>query len=157
MDIRKRVLAKMLTHDPTFNGQDIYVYHYPSPRLDRAFSIDEIADNMRLVLSTDGVLQHDEITFVSHSMGGIVTRPSSSDTKRRLLERSACLLFATPTTGSPYAKIAALISHNPQFKQLYPMQADSYLAPLQSDSLAAGLGLSPTAPTKHNLSTVRSS
>jgi len=64
----------MLTRDPTFSDQNIYVYHYPSPRLRKTFSIDEIAENMRLVLSTDGVLRHNALTFVSHSMGGIVTR-----------------------------------------------------------------------------------
>jgi O-acetyl-ADP-ribose deacetylase (regulator of RNase III) len=52
-----------------------------------------------------------------------------------------CIFFATPTTGSPYAKLASLVSHNPQFKQLFPMQPDGYLAPLQSDWLAAGLRL----------------
>jgi pimeloyl-ACP methyl ester carboxylesterase len=65
---------EMLMHDHTFDGQDIYLYHYPSPRLGQAFTIDEVAENMRSVLTTDGVLQHTEITFVSHSMGGIVTR-----------------------------------------------------------------------------------
>jgi len=131
----------MLTHDPAFNGQDIYVYHYPSPRLQEAFSIDEIADNMRLVLTTDGVLQHDEVTFVSHSMGGIVTRAFILRYRNVAPKIRMLYFFATPTTGSPYAKLAALVSHNPQFKQLYPMQADSYLSPLQSDWLAAGLGL----------------
>jgi pimeloyl-ACP methyl ester carboxylesterase len=71
---RRPVLAHDANHDPTFNGQNIYVYHYPSPRLSRTLSIDELADNMRLVLTTDGVLRHRELTFVSHSMGGVVTR-----------------------------------------------------------------------------------
>jgi pimeloyl-ACP methyl ester carboxylesterase len=62
----------MLRDDPAFDGQNIYVYEYPSPALGRAFSVDQLADNMRLVLSTDGVLNHQSITFVSHSMGGLI-------------------------------------------------------------------------------------
>src|SRR5271170_2359846 len=50
--------------------------------------------------------------------------------------------FATPTTGTPYARLASLASDNPQFKLLYPMvQPDNYLATLQSGWLAADLGL----------------
>jgi pimeloyl-ACP methyl ester carboxylesterase len=64
----------MLTRDSTFDGQNIYVYGYPSPRFNKALSIDELAENMRLVLETEDVLHHDEITFVSHSMGGLITR-----------------------------------------------------------------------------------
>jgi pimeloyl-ACP methyl ester carboxylesterase len=64
----------MLRDDPAFDGQNIYVYDYPSPKLGKSFSVDELADNMWLVLSSDGVLKHDSITFVSHSMGGVLTR-----------------------------------------------------------------------------------
>jgi pimeloyl-ACP methyl ester carboxylesterase len=133
---------EMLTHDHTFDGQDIYLYHYPSPHLDRAFTIDEIAENMRLVLTADGVLQHTEITFVSHGMGGIVTRAYVLKYRQELVPKIRFLFFfATPTTGTPYARLGGLVSRNPQFKELYPMDADSYLAPLQSDWLAAGMKL----------------
>ena len=49
---------ELLTKDKTFDGQDIYVYEYPSPKLGKSFSIDEVAENLRLVLSTDGVLRY---------------------------------------------------------------------------------------------------
>src|SRR5260370_23401574 len=134
----------MLDRDPTFNGQNIYVYHYPSPRLHRAFSIDEIAENLRLVLSTDGVLRHNELTFVSHSMGGLVTRAFILKYQRDVAPKIRLLyFFATPTTGSPYAKLANLVSQNQQFGDMYPMSADSdgYLGALQSNWLAANMGL----------------
>jgi pimeloyl-ACP methyl ester carboxylesterase len=132
---------EMLTHDRAFDGQDIYMYHYPSPRLGQAFTIDELADNMRLVLTADGVLQHSEITFVAHSMGGIVTRAYIIRYRQVVPKIRFLFFFATPTTGSSYARLGGLVSHNPQFKELYPMSADSYLAPLQSDWEAAGLKL----------------
>lgn len=132
----------MLTHDSTFDGQNIYVYHYPSPRSGQAFSVDEIAENMRLVLMTDGVLRHHRLTFVSHSMGGLVTRAFILKYQRAIAPKIRFLyFFATPTTGTPYAVLASIISRNPQFGQIYPMQSDNYLGPLQSSWLAADLGL----------------
>lgn len=87
----------MLILDPAFNGQNIYVYHYPSARSGRTFVIDEIAENMRLVLTTDGVLRHDELTFVSHSMGGLVTRAFILKYQREVTRKIRLLyFFATP-------------------------------------------------------------
>jgi pimeloyl-ACP methyl ester carboxylesterase len=131
----------MLTRDPTFDGQNIYVYRYPSPRLNQTLSIDEVAENMRLFLTTDGVLRHSELTFVSHSMGGLVTRAFILKYRTVVPKIRLLYFFATPTTGSPYAILASVFSRNPQFKQLYPMQSDNYLGTLQSDWLAAHLGL----------------
>jgi pimeloyl-ACP methyl ester carboxylesterase len=133
---------EMLTHDHAFDGQDIYLYHYPSPLLGQAFTIDEVAENMRSVLTTDGVLQHTEITFVSHSMGGIVTRAFILKYRKEWVPKIRFLFFfATPTSGSPYALLVGLVSQNPQFKELYPMDPDSYLAPLLRNWLDAGMGL----------------
>ena len=128
----------MLTHDPAFDGQNIYVYKYPSPTLGKAFSIDQIADNMRLVLTDDGVLGYSELSIISHSMGGLVTRAFLLKDRDVVPRIRMIYFFATPTTGSPYALLASIFSRNQQFMQLYPMrQTDSYLGPLQSDWLAA--------------------
>ncbi len=134
----------MLRDDPAFNGQNIYVYEYPSPILGKAFSVDQLADNMRLVLSTDGVLSHQSITFVSHSMGGLITRAFIVKYRQTVAPKIRLLyFFGTPTTGSPYATLAKLVSRNQQFGEMYPMSADtdSYLGVLQSNWLAANLGL----------------
>jgi pimeloyl-ACP methyl ester carboxylesterase len=134
----------MLRDDPAFDGQNIYVYEYPSPILGRALSVDQLADNMRLVLSTDGVLKHQSITFVSHSMGGLITRAFILKYRQTVAPKIRLLyFFGTPTTGSPYATLAKLVSRNQQFGEMYPMSADtdSYLGVLQSNWLAANLGL----------------
>jgi pimeloyl-ACP methyl ester carboxylesterase len=133
---------ELLTKDHTFDGQDIYVYSFPSHRLGRSFSVDEVAENLRLVLSTDGVLDYRQLTFISHSMGGLVTRAFLVKYQREIAPKVRFLyFFATPTTGSPYATLATLVSQNPQFRDMYPLDVDSYLAPLQSNWLAANLRL----------------
>ena len=128
---------KLLTQDKVFDGQDIYVYGYPSPKLGKSFSIDEIAEDLRLFLDTDGVLRYKTITFLSHSMGGLVTRAFLLKYRDVVPKVRFLYFFATPTTGSPYAALASIVSKNAQFGQMYPMKSDGYLADLQRNWLAA--------------------
>ena len=95
------------------------------------------------MLKTDGVLQHDQLTFVCHSMGGLVTRAYILKYRNEVVRKIRLLyFFATPTTGSAIAAVASLFSHNPQFRQLYSMDnPDSYVGTLQSQWLAADLKL----------------
>jgi pimeloyl-ACP methyl ester carboxylesterase len=134
---------ELLTRDKTFEGQDIYVYEYPSPRFGQSFSINEVAENLRLVLSTDGVLRYKTITFVCHSMGGLITRAFLIKYQSQVVPKVRLLLFlATPTTGNPFSTLATFVSRNPQFGQMYPMNnPDSYLATQQSEWLAGHFGL----------------
>lgn len=132
---------ELLTGDSAFDGQDVFVYGYPSPKIGESFTVDELSDNLRLVLDTAGALQYREITIVSHSMGGLVTRAFLLK-YRKIAPKIRFLYFlATPTTGSPYAALAGIVSKNPQFGAMYPMNSDSYLGFLQSSWLAADLGL----------------
>jgi hypothetical protein len=95
---------KMLTQDAVFNGEDIYVYNYPSPRLDRAFTIDELADNMRLVLSTDGVLQHNELTFVFNSMGDCDSRLHYQISERGWSKNPDVIFFLPRRLPAPHTR-----------------------------------------------------
>src|SRR5262245_10914450 len=66
----------LLANDSAFNGASVYVFQYPSPKVGMAYSINELAEVMRRRLVADGVFEHREIIFLSHSMGGLVTRLS---------------------------------------------------------------------------------
>jgi pimeloyl-ACP methyl ester carboxylesterase len=132
----------MLTRDNSFDTQDIYVYSYPSPPFKQSFSVDEVAENLRLKLSGDGVLKYRHVTFVSHSLGGVVTRAYILKYRQEIASKIRLLyFFATPTTGSPYARLAVLVSNNSQFRSLFPLHSDSYLADIQRSWLAANLHL----------------
>jgi pimeloyl-ACP methyl ester carboxylesterase len=129
---------EMLEHDPEFKGQDIYVYQYPSPRFDHSFSIDEIVDNMHSELTAARVIEHNDITFVSHSMGGVVTRAFILRYRNTVAPKIRLLYFlATPTTGSSYAKLAALLSSNPQLRDMFPIEPGTYLSHQLDDWQAA--------------------
>ena len=48
---------KLLTQDSIFDTMDVYVYEYPSPKLRSSYSINELAENMRLVLMAERLFQ----------------------------------------------------------------------------------------------------
>jgi pimeloyl-ACP methyl ester carboxylesterase len=128
----------LLTTDSTFNDLDIFVYSYPTTMW-ATMSIDELAENMRLQLSANGISGYAHIIFLSHSMGGLITRAYLLK-NRDVAERTLFLYFlSTPTTGSQVASFATFLSSNPQFGKMQPMNAEDYLADLVRQWLAADL------------------
>jgi pimeloyl-ACP methyl ester carboxylesterase len=63
----------MLTSDSAFDGADIFVHSYPTSFW-ATMSIDELAEDMRVVFNGNGVTDHKKLIFVAHSMGGLVVR-----------------------------------------------------------------------------------
>jgi pimeloyl-ACP methyl ester carboxylesterase len=126
----------LLLKDHVFNGYDVYAYGFPSPLGGRSYSVDELADNMRLILNQADVLSQKELIFLSHSMGGLITRAFLLKHRSFLPKTHLLLFYSTPTTGSQLASIAHLVSDNPQFKDMFPMGYDSYIEYLQSSWLA---------------------
>jgi hypothetical protein len=127
----------MLTTDHTFDGADIFVYSYPTGFW-ATLSIDELGENMREVLTADGVSNYQKIVFLSHSMGGLVTRAYLLKNRKVADHTFFAYFFSTPTTGSETASIAQYLSSNPQFAKMKPLNAEGYLADLQRQWLAAG-------------------
>ena len=121
----------LLAQDPAFAGSDVFVVEYPSPPTRRTLSIDEVAESLRLVLDANRVLDHTEVVFVAHSMGGLVTRAYLLKYRDVVVKRVRMLyFFGTPTTGSAVAALARVFSGNPQFGGMAPMASDAYLADL---------------------------
>jgi pimeloyl-ACP methyl ester carboxylesterase len=113
------------------------VYEYSSPHIGNTYSIDEITETMRAYLDADRLMQHRDVIFLAHSLGGIVVR--GYITKHPTLADRIRLAYflATPTTGSSVANVGSLISGNPQVDELWPMKSTAYLANLQRQWLAA--------------------
>lgn len=133
----KSYWPKLLTEDKDFDGTNIFVVDYPSPALGKSLSIDELADSMRISLESHGVLNHAELVFVTHSMGGLVTRAyllRSRDVAKRV---RFLYFFGTPTTGASLASMSRLASKNPQFAKMARMTSDSYLADVQRNWLSS--------------------
>jgi pimeloyl-ACP methyl ester carboxylesterase len=127
---------ELLTTDHTFDGADIFVYSYPTGFW-ATLSIDELAEHMRSVLLADGVSNYQKIVFLSHSMGGLVTRAYLLKNRNVAKNTFFAYFFSTPTTGSQIASIVQYLSSNPQFLKMKSLNAEDYLADLLRQWLAA--------------------
>ena len=126
----------MLTKDPAFDGTDIFVYSYTTG-FAATLSIDELAEDMRRTLRAKGVAGYKKLIFLSHSMGGLVTRAYLLKNSRRRRADSVCLFFSTPTSGSQIASVARFVSASPQVAKMINMSPEDYLADLARQWLAA--------------------
>jgi pimeloyl-ACP methyl ester carboxylesterase len=128
---------ELVARDPQFAGVSVYTYEYPTSFSNAAFSIDEIAENLRLYLEVDDVSSHENIVFIAHSMGGLVTRAYLLKNREVAARTRLIYFFSTPTTGSEIAAIGSLVLSNPQLTKMKPMNSAEYLADLQRQWLAA--------------------
>src|SRR5262249_27296467 len=104
-------------------------------------SIDELAENMRLQFAAHDVSSHSQIAFLSHSMGGLITRAFLLKNRDVALRTKLVYFFSTPTTGSEVAQIATLILRNPQLSKMQTMRSADYLGDLQRQWLSAEFGI----------------
>jgi pimeloyl-ACP methyl ester carboxylesterase len=133
----------MLERDPDFKEFDIYVHHYPTTFRRANFSIDELAENARLIFDIDGVSAHKDIIFLVHSMGGLLVRAYLLK-YRNVAERTRLIyFFSTPSTGAEIASLASLFFSNPQLFAMRPMDQNSegYLSDLLRAWLSADFGI----------------
>lgn len=126
----------LLSEDHTFDGADIYVLSYAAG-LWATLSIDELAENMRADLIANGVSGYDRLIFISHSMGGLVTRAYLLKNQDVAAHTAFAYFFSAPTTGAEIASLAQYILSSPQIIKMKPMNADDYLADLYRQWLAA--------------------
>jgi pimeloyl-ACP methyl ester carboxylesterase len=139
-DTSKKYWPAMFADDPALSGTNVFVYEYPTS-LWASMSIDELADDMKLQLTSRKVTQHRTISFIAHSMGGLVTRAFLLKNRDVASKTSFLYLLATPTTGSDIANIASFITSSPQLTKMKPMNAEDYLADTMRQWVSAGFAI----------------
>jgi hypothetical protein len=125
---------ELLTHDDTYRDTDIYVLGYDSPYLSTSYSLDDLSENARLRLNNDEIFsKHKNVIFVCHSMGGLVIRGLIK--RYQFLAPQVPLIYflSTPTSGAHIARLASLLSKNPQLGAMMPANADTFVTVLQHD------------------------
>ena len=130
----------MVAKDPECDAYDVFVFGYPTRATGKQFTIDDVAEHLRLVLDEHRVTHYERMAFVVHSMGGLVTRTYVHRYQHIVRDKIDFLYFlSTPTSGADIANYAALISNNRQFADMRPMRTAkaSWLEALHKNWLAA--------------------
>jgi hypothetical protein len=103
----------IVAHDPRFRGVGIYVAGYPADKqpdgggMTPSAAIDRVIKGFRRTArDTVPVLRHRQIIFVTHSLGGIITRGVLRQLSSELRNTDIGLvLIASPANGSDVASI----------------------------------------------------
>jgi hypothetical protein len=116
---------------------DIYIHSFDSPKVDTAQTIDELAGRMNDFLTRDEVLSaHEQIVFICHSMGGLVTRAFLLKARPSPQKVPMIYFYVTSTTGANITEIAKYVSRNPQLRDMLPLREDGRVGELQNQWLA---------------------
>jgi pimeloyl-ACP methyl ester carboxylesterase len=142
---------ELLGRDTSLPSLDVLSLGYRSPLISKASTIEEIAVRSLRQLRDDGVFtRYDNVIFVAHSMGGLVTkrflRTLQSEDPAAFARTRAVAFFATPANGSGIAETAEWISANPQFRDMAPADFNSFLQLLENDWQSLLRNRSPAAP-----------
>jgi pimeloyl-ACP methyl ester carboxylesterase len=131
---------ELLGADSDLSDFDIYVASFESPYVSQSSLITEIAERELQFLDQvhHAFERYQQIYFIGHSMGGLITRriltqlnrPTSEDKLRRV---RAAFFFATPSQGSTLAELGQWISLNPQLRGLTPSDLNDFLVALEQD------------------------
>jgi pimeloyl-ACP methyl ester carboxylesterase len=124
----------LLKDDDHFKATDIYVHSFASPYLSRAYPIDDLIEDMRITFEKDQVMQHNEVIFLCHSMGGLIVRGFLKRYQALYASKVPLIFFySTPTDGSHITNLAKFLSRNPQLRGMLPVGSNEYLRAMQKD------------------------
>jgi triacylglycerol esterase/lipase EstA (alpha/beta hydrolase family) len=125
---------QLLADDPAFQNADVYVYSYATPYVSHSYTIDELIENMRLILTNDEVFKkHKRVVFLCHSMGGIIVRGFLKRYASNAPNVPLVYFFSTPTAGAHVAHLAQFLSKNPQLGGMLPANSENYVSNLERD------------------------
>jgi hypothetical protein len=92
---------------------------------------------MRANFIANGLSGYKKIIFISHSMGGLVTRAYLLKNQDVAARTSFAYFFSSPTTGAQIVSLLEYISSSPQVTKMKTMNAEEYLGDLYRQWLAA--------------------
>jgi pimeloyl-ACP methyl ester carboxylesterase len=130
---------EMMGKDDAFRDFRIATYRYDSPLLGQSSTPQEISTRMLRQLEDNDIFrQYDEIYFLTHSMGGLVTKRvpvnlNKHDGIEKLPRIKAVIYIATPAQGTEIADLGALLSLNPQFRTMQSADFNAYLQNLEDE------------------------
>jgi pimeloyl-ACP methyl ester carboxylesterase len=130
---------ELITGDPDLTDFDVFVYGYASPAMGDASTIGQISVRFLQQLKDFRFFNnYNEVSFVTHSMGGIVTKRTldmlNTQADNSILQKVHTVIYiSVPSNGANLAALASWLSENPQFKGMSPKNAADFLQSVEGD------------------------
>jgi pimeloyl-ACP methyl ester carboxylesterase len=134
----KRSWPLMFSEDKQLSDFDIFVYGYFSPKLGHASNVNQIATRMCQDFRDNYFSQYEQVHFITHSMGGLVTKRCLDTLNTPInyptLQKARTVLYiSVPSAGATVATAASWVSLNPQFDDMNPKTAIAFLQGMEGD------------------------
>ena len=122
---------QMIQTDPHFQKSDVVVAEYPTPSMRGQYSSTQLAQILYLSLKRQRVWDHQEIVFIAHSLGGILTEEMLLSHPADAARVPFVVSYATPHQGSFVASLAKIYDSDPLLTDLRDSNDNSFLMDLE--------------------------
>ena len=113
---------------------DIYAFGFTSEMIaGGSLKIGEAANKLHEFLAFHDVDDYEQIVFVAHSMGGLITMRELISHPEIARKTPLLVFYATPHEGSQITNIATHVVNNPAVRQMFPVDNNDYLQQLNED------------------------
>ena len=89
----------IMRKDELFSGFAVYSYVYPTDLFQERLNIQGMADRLINQFTADEFKSFEEIIFIVHSLGGIITRQAILNSSELLDKTKSIFIFGTPMNG----------------------------------------------------------
>jgi len=122
---------QLLQTDPHFQKSDVVVAEYPTPSMRGKLSSVQLSQILYEKLKAQGVWEHNEVVFVAHSLGGILTEEMLLNHPADAVHVPFVVSYSTPHEGSFVASIAKIYDSDPLLTDLRDSNDNSFLMDLE--------------------------
>ncbi len=132
---------QLMAGDDTFKNSDIYVVDYPTPAMGNMMTIDQEVSNIMNRLTDAKVFNHEEVVFLVHSLGGLITQRLLLSHRELIPRVKFMYFFSTPEEGAQIARIGHVLNNDPLLQQMLHGDENTYIESIETDWISAGANI----------------
>lgn len=121
----------LIQTDPHFQHSDVVVAEYPTPSSHGQLSTGQLAQLLWQQLQQHRVWDHQEVVFIAHSLGGLLTEEMLLSHPADAARVRFIVSYSTPHQGSFVANLAKIYDGDPLLTDLRASNDNSFLIDLE--------------------------
>ncbi|HTV13784.1 MAG TPA: hypothetical protein VME68_03650 [Acidobacteriaceae bacterium] len=122
---------QLIQTDPHFQKSDVVVAEYPTPSVRGQYSTTQLSEMLWQSLQKQHVWEHQEIVFIAHSLGGLITEEMLLNHPADAARVPFIVSYATPHEGSFVASLARIYDSDPLLTDLKEGDDNGFLMDLE--------------------------